>query len=308
MAGLKEIRRRITSVKNTRQITRAMKLVSAAKLKKAQEAAYAGRQFSAEMKRALLLAMENLPEDFTHPYLKVRAEGSKQASKTTPAKRRVIVVGGERGLSGAFNANLLKAVQQQENTAECEFVLIGKKACSNGRRFFWKPAPSITANDPSAIGYEGLSEDILSWPVEEIIKSAISGFAEGDVEEVIIYYTKFVSALTQKPTREILLPLDAVTLKEEAENAGLENLVAKLEPSAKAVFEYITPIYLRSKLREAGLESRASEHSARMTAMESATNNASDLIDRLKLFYNRARQSAITTELIDIIGGAGAVD
>jgi F-type H+-transporting ATPase subunit gamma len=311
VAGLKEIRRRITSVKNTRQITRAMKLVSAAKLRKAQEAAIAGRQFGSEIKKALMLAIENLPEGFTHPYL---TKGGAQitspkagTAENSKKKRRVIVVGGERGLCGAFNANLIKAVQLQENPADCDFVLVGRKACSTGRRFNWNPAEGVTASDANRIGFEGLTEDVSQWPIDEIITATTADFINGQVEDVVIYYTKFVSAMTQKPVREVVLPLDFTAQESEAE-VVTESLVAKLEPSPSQVFDYLLPVYLRSIIREAGLESRASEHAARMTAMESATNNASDLIERLRLFYNRARQSAITTELIDIIGGAGAVE
>ena len=271
-----------------------MKLVSAAKLRRAQDAALAGRQFSDEIKKAILLALQNLPEGFTHPYLRTTASPA-------GAKKRVIVVSGDRGLSGGFNANLLKAAQQ-EDKANTEYVLVGRKACQSAQRFGWTVAPTITAGN----GFDGLPEDVGSWPIDEIVRAATADFGEGKIDEVVVYYTKFISALTQKPTREVLLPLDPESMRSE-ELSGAA-MVAKLEPSAEQVFKYLAPVYIRSKMREAGLESRASEHAARMTAMDAATNNASDLIERLRLYYNRARQSAITRELIDIIGGASAVE
>jgi len=290
--SLKEIRRRITSVKNTRQITRAMKLVSAAKLKRAQDAALAGRLFSLEIQRALLTAIENLPEGYTHPYLNF--------STKPRTKRRIVVVGGERGLCGAFNANVTKAVQLTETASGIDrtYVLVGRKAVASGKRFNWNCTHS----------FEGLGEDITAWPIENMVSAAVEGFEKREIEEVALYYTQFVSAMTQRTTVEQLLPLDPAQMRERLAAEGVWSPIAKLDPSPKEVFEYLAPLYIRARLREAALESKASEHAARMTAMDSATNNASDLIDRLRLYYNRARQSAITRELIDIIGGASAVE
>jgi len=271
-----------------------MKLVSAAKLKRAQEAAAAGRLFSLEVQRALLTALENLPEGYSHPFI------NPPKKNLGMAKRRVVLVSGERGLSGPFNANNLKAVVQGETATNVErdYLLIGKKGVQAAARFNWNALK----------GFESLPEDIGQWPVEEIVDVALQGYADGEVQEIVLYYTQFISTMTQKPTSDILLPLNPEQMKLRLEKEGVAPAVAKLDPSPEEVFEYLAPIYIRSRLREAGLESKASEHAARMTAMDSATNNASDLIERLRLFYNRARQSSITTELIDIIGGASAVE
>lgn len=270
-----------------------MKLVSAAKLKRAQDAALAGRQFSLEVQRALLTAVENLPEGFSHPFLSPPKHSGKR-------KRRVIVVSGERGLCGAFNANIIKAVQNTEVSTDVErdYLLIGKKSTAAGRRFGWLAANS----------FDGLSEDVAGWPIDKIVDAALSDYQSGEVSEIVLYYTQFVSAMTQKPVFEQLLPLSPDIMRERLATEGVWSSVARMDPAPKEIFEYLAPIYIRSRIREAGLESKASEHAARMTAMDSATNNASDLIERLRLYYNRARQSAITTELIDIIGGASAVE
>jgi F-type H+-transporting ATPase subunit gamma len=274
-----------------------MKLVSAAKLKKAQDAAFAGRQFRLEIQRALVLAVQNLPEDYSHSFLTAHeTQSSKAGAKTVKIKTRVYAVSGERGLCGAFNANLIKAVVAGENVTESEMIAVGKKANSAAVRFKW----NLTA------AFEGLPEDISLWPIEEMVNA---GFKESETAQVVkLYFTQFISTLTQRVTEETLLPFDIERMKKQVSLESSQNTAVKLDPSAIKVFEYLAPIYLRARLREAALESRASEHAARMTAMDSATNNASDLIDKLQLFYNRARQSAITTELIDIIGGSSAVE
>lgn len=290
MAGLKEIRRRITSVKNTRQITRAMKLVSAAKLKRAQDAALAGRKFAHELQTTIELALDELPESFRHPFLR---DGSVEE---TGGKRLAIIVAGERGLCGAYNTTILKSFQAQEIDLKKSdgVIAIGRRAVSQARRMGWNLlAP-----------FEGLPEDIAKWPLEEISYEVVSRFQSGEYSEVVVYFTRFVSAMTQQVRTEVILPLSRENF---SSTESATHVRAKLSPSAEQVFSAAAALYLRSKLREAALESKASEHAARMTAMESATSNASDLIDRLKLFYNRARQSAITRELIDIIGGAEAV-
>lgn len=297
MAGLKAIRQRIQSVKSTRQITRAMKLVSAAKLKKAQDAAFAGRQFRLEIQKALVLAIQNLPEDYSHSFLtKHENLTAKPGAKAVKLETRVYAVSGERGLCGAFNANLIKAVVAGENVTESQMIAVGKKANSAAVRFKWNLRAS----------FEGLPDDISLWPVEQM---ADAGFRDLETAHVVkLYFTQFISTLTQRVTEETLLPFDIDRMKKQVNLEASQNTAVKLDPSAIKVFEYLAPIYLRARLREAALESRASEHAARMTAMDSATNNASDLIDELQLFYNRARQTAITTELIDIIGGSSAVE
>jgi F-type H+-transporting ATPase subunit gamma len=258
-----------------------MKLVSAAKLKRAQDAALAGRAFSLEIQRSLLMAIENLPEGYTHPFLQ------KPLSK---GPELAVVISADKGLCGAFNANIVKSAATVSKTSQ--FLLVGRKAVQASKRFNWKELAV----------FEGLPEDVAKWPVEELAKVAIEAETK-----VSIFYTQFVSAMTQAPKSESLLPLDPAEMRARLESEGI-SLLAKIDPSPVEVFEYLAPLYIRARLREAALESKASEHAARMTAMDAATNNASELIERLRLFYNRARQASITTELIDIIGGASAVE
>jgi len=294
MSGLKEIRRRISSVKNTKQITRAMKLVSAAKLRKAQEAAVGGRDFATRLEGVLQEVTKNLPKNYSNPLLEEPDE-----KKVV----RVVFIGGERGLCGAFNTNLLKAVKAYTSEQELEYVPIGRRAVAFAKAREWNTVSE----------YEGLSEDAGKWPIAEIIEQQVNDFLEGKVQEVVLFYTQFKSAMTQVVKTEKLLPfkLDQkhIAVKQEtAEQVETEEDDREFKfdsPSEVIVFEMI-PLLINTKLTQAALESKASEHASRMTAMDSATRNADDLIDKLKLYYNRARQSAITTELIDIVGGAEA--
>jgi len=297
VGNLKEIRRRISSVSNTKQITRAMKLVSAAKLRRAQEAAMGGRAFSERLGKVLTRVSANLPETFSHPLLEARTEIS---------RRTIVVIAGERGLCGAYNTNVTKAVIAAElpSEQELEFVAIGRRAVSSVKSQGWELKAS----------FEGMSEDAGAWPISEMVEALVEDFIEGRSDEVVIYYTKFVSAMTQVVEREVLLPFagaatGAATGEVSAEKAELETNeagAAKFDPRPEEVFERLVPLVIKNKVTQAGLESKASEHAARMSAMDSATRNAEELTDKLRLYYNRARQSAITTELIDIVGGAEA--
>lgn len=300
MAGLKEIRRRIASVKNTMQITRAMKLVSAAKLRRAQEAAVNGRHYVQGLEQILAQVSAGLSSDFRHPLLK------NEQSEPTHHSRRVYVIAGERGLCGGFNTNILKAVHYKEKLnppkgLKVDFVPIGKRAVSFARRAEW----------PIHKAYEGLPEEAQLWPVQEMFEDLARAYSKGDVSEVCVYYTEFVSALTQKVRRVVLLPF-ALPQGELANqthgnaSSGLER-ECRYDPAPEAIFSHLVELVGRSRLLQAGLESKASVHAARMTAMDAATNNAKDLNERLRLYYNRARQSTITTELIDIVGGAEAI-
>lgn len=288
MSGLKAIRRRITSVKNTKQITRAMKLVSAAKLRKAQDAALNGRSFADQLKASLETIQRELPSEFTHPLL----------DTSRPVhRRRVIVMAGERGLCGAYNTNVLKAVMAASHATDAdeEFVAVGRRAVAAVRKAGWNMLHA----------YEGLSEDAATWPVADLTAEFIQDFLDGKVDELVIHYTRFISAMTQEVVSETLLPFRLPELDESA--AGASQGTTRFDPSPTAILEKLLPLLLRTRISQAGFESKASEHAARMTAMDSATNNADDLISRLRLFYNRARQSTITRELIDIVGGAEAI-
>ena len=286
MSGLKEIRRRIASVKNTKQITRAMKLVSAAKLRRAQQAAIGGRSFKEHLEKINSTVVQALPENFAHPLL---------AKKEKVGTRRIVVIAGERGLCGAYNNNIFKEIQSQEiqKSISTEFVVIGRRAVSFANRMNWK----------TVVEYEGLSENALNWPAEKMCEVLVNDFILNKCDEIVIYYTKFISTLSQKVMREVLLPFGDFST--DGENR--QSVLSKFDPQPEKILSYLLPLLVKTKLTQAGLEAKASEHAARMTAMDSATNNADDLISRLRLFYNRARQSTITRELIDIVGGAEAI-
>ena len=282
-------------MKNTKQITRAMKLVSAAKLRRAQEAAESGRSFGNRLQEVLRSVLDDLPEDFSHPMLETRA---------SVKKRRVLVIAGERGLCGGYNSNMAKALQAEVASASCEldFVIVGQRGVLTANRFDWSLVES----------HVRLPEDVGLWPVSEIAERLIAAFDHGDCDEVVVFYTKFQSAMTQIVTREVLLPFARVdSAKSEASEDQSEEDVEfsknKYDPSPEQIISQLLPLLLATKVCQAGTESKASEHAARMTAMDSATRNADDLIEKLRLYYNRARQSAITRELIDIVGGAEAL-
>lgn len=304
MANLKQIRRRIVSVKNTKQITRAMKLVSAAKLRRAQEMTENGRAYITHLERITQELVANLPENFTHPLLT-----PKEQVKT----RRVIVIAGDRGLCGPYNGNITKAVQEEESKGSLarEFVVWGRRGVANAHRLNWKLLSS----------YEGTGEEPSRWPIDEIARGLVLSFQSGECDEVVLYYTSFISAMTQRVKREVLLPLSTAATNLFASKGHVlqnqekqhENMptsttgMMKYHPEPSRIFESIIPLIIKGRLRQVIVESKAAEHAARMTAMDAATNNANDLIERLRLYYNRARQSAITRELIDIVGGAEAL-
>lgn len=286
MAGLKEIRRRITSVKNTKQITRAMKLVSAAKLRRAQEAAVNGRAFSESLEQLLAESVAQLPE----------ADRKEIFGERAAIKRRLfVVIAADRGLCGAYNTNVVKAVQAGINASAVPVscLLMGRKAVSAARRYGWTVAGE----------FDSFPEDLALWPIDEVATKVFAEFQSGEYDEVMLCYTKFITTMTLEPTVERLLPL----VQTKGDVLAGQAHGPKFSPSPKQIVETLIPLFVTSKVRQGTVDAKASEHAARMTAMDSATNNANDLIERLKLFYNRARQTAITRELIDIVGGAEAI-
>lgn len=295
MAGLKEIRRRITSIRNTRQITRAMKLVSAAKLKRAEEAALAGKTFTERLEVALAAVLVGLPRNFSHPFIR--------STEERKGERRIIAIAGERGLCGAYNSNVVKALLSQdiETSPRVEVVPIGRRMVSAAKRFVWNSVKT----------FEGLPDDIRRWPIDALTEELFADFRSGKVGEIVIYYTRFISGLNQKVVRETLLPFNTELLSvniSPAERAHLQKGQFEYSASPEQLFDLLAPLYVKAKIKTAILQSKASEHASRMAAMDSATNNADELIAKLRLFYNRARQSAITKELLDIIGGAEALE
>ena len=298
MAGLKEIRRRLKSVNNTKKITYAMKLVSAAKLRKTQEAVVRSRAYS----DALLAVLGEIVgrqqgQEFSHPLMEKRL---------TVRKIHLLILGGARGLCGAYNTNINRKVEifYREKMAEhpgatITTTILGKKPAEYYRR--------VGKNYSEAI--EVLPDDPQAWPTDDVSKKIELGFLTEDYDEVYILFTRFKSAISMTATLERLLPLEStqslVADKQETKS-GMDSLTL-FEPSANAVFAALIPRLIRSRIRQAALDSKASEHASRMTAMDAATKNASELMHSLTLTRNRLRQSGITSQLLDIVGGAEAL-
>ena len=300
MSGLKEIRRRIGSVSSTKQITKAMKLVSAAKLRKVQELVHSGRYFAFKLGNIVLNSIEDIKrssEEFTHPLLEHRKN---------PSNARMIILGSDRGLCGGYNINLFKAVEAEihkKSHLKFDFVLFGKHAVNIARRYGYKVARQ----------YTDLPEQPHLIPIDELTHEIISDFISGKCDKVYICYTKFNSMASQKVVIEKILPLSLLKIalneeakkKVEAEHVSTRGIL--YSPGPQEILAAVLPIMFTVLIKQAIIEARTSEYAARVTAMDSATRNADELIDQLKLFYNRARQSSITTELLDVLGGANAV-
>ena len=277
--NMKAIKRRIKSVGSTKQITKAMQLVASSKLRKAKARAEQARPYFNELYKTMCeIASANT--DFSTIY----------TVKREVKHRLFIVVAGDRGLAGGYNSNILKmAVAAHANDAEKpKIIAIGKKA----GEFFAKRDYDIVAS------YANIAEDIKPNTAQDIANLAIDMFANGDVDEVVVFYTMFVSSMSQEPHSMSVLPMDTV----ELEDYG----VMTYDPSPEAVFNRIVPRFTASLIQCAVVESYASEQGARRTAMENATDNADAMTESLSLLYNRARQSSITTEIIDIVSGASA--
>ncbi len=287
MATLRDIRDRIKSVKNTQQITKAMKMVSAAKLRRAQENIEAARPYAKKMLEIITdLASRTSPE--SHPLL----------AKETKNKAEVILMTSDRGLCGGFNTSLIKNAERFINKFQgsggVSLNLIGKR----GVDFYKRRDTTVAESSPFT------TKKSAQAFAAELAKKAIDNYLNDKTDEVYLVYSEFQSVLTQIPTLQRLLPIPSAPEKDEEES---QKSVYTFEPSEEGVLESILPKYVEVQIFRALLESSASEHGARMTAMDSASRNASDMIGALTLFYNRARQADITKELLEIIGGAEAL-
>jgi F-type H+-transporting ATPase subunit gamma len=289
MASLRDIRKRIKSVKSTRQITKAMKMVSAAKLRKAQEAIMAARPYAQTLEALINELVSRVePGSVSHPLLQER-----------PVKKaEVLLVTSDRGLAGGFNANVSKAAWRylKDEGAKLEktyITTVGRKGGDflRARGF------------PIRKDWAGVTARISYATASEIAKEAAQRFLDGEVDAVYLAYNEFVSAISQKVTFVRLVPFDT-SKKTEAQSVRVD---FKYEPNPQAVLDALVPQALNTRIFRALLESAASEHGARMSAMENATKNAGEMISRLTLFYNRTRQAAITKELMEIVSGAEAL-
>ncbi|MGB7395292.1 MAG: ATP synthase F1 subunit gamma [Pricia sp.] len=284
MANLKEIRNRISSVSSTMQITSAMKMVSAAKLKKAQDAITAMRPYADKLTELLQSLSASLDAD----------SGSKYSDNREANKILVVAITSNRGLAGAFNSNILKqCVVLREDTyagKQVDFMAIGKKAND-----YLKKQSTVTANHSKL--YDDLTFDAVANIAEELMQE----FTSGNYDRIDIVYNKFKNAATQIVMTEQFLP---IVPAEGSENLSTDYI---FEPSKIEIVEQLIPKSLKTQLYKAIRDSFASEHGARMTAMHKATDNATELRDDLKLKYNKARQASITNEILEIVGGANAL-
>ena len=287
MASTQQLRQRITSVKNTKQITKAMEMVAASKLRRAQDSATASREF-AKIASELLTRIRQLTDVEKHPLYQRR----------TIKNKLIIVVSSDRGLAGGYNSNVLKefAAQLQKDQAggiQTKVITIGKKAT----------AFCAKVQNLEVIGaYHDFIDNPKAENIRPILMDVIEGFNTKTYDVVDVVYTDFISSISQKPATTHLLPVafDDVDLPTHLQDAVFE-------PTPKKVLEEITERFIEVRLMQYLLESAASEHSSRMLAMKNATDNANDIVDDLTLALNTARQAAITQELAEITGGAEAI-
>lgn len=285
--NLKDIRRRINSVRNIRKITQAMKMVAASKLRRAQAWAEAARPYGQAI-RGVLLRLAAGASDFQHPFLQVRPVRSVLA----------VVVTSDRGLAGAYNANLTRAAEQLlRDKPEPQVLAVGRK----GRDFFRRRRYRLPAE------FIQLGDD-ARYRVAEAVGGEVSRlYLQGACDEVYLVYAQFINALQSRPVAVRLLPLTAEDVAPEVRASGGAEGLYLFEPDAGAVLEKLLPHYINVLVYRALLEGKASEHGARMAAMDNATRNAGELIDHLTLLANRLRQASITKEIAEIVGGANAL-
>jgi F-type H+-transporting ATPase subunit gamma len=293
MPNLKELKNRISSVKSTRKITSAMKMVAASKLRRAQDLAESSRVYADSLSFILSSLAGNTKNSSDLPEILTGRENSKISL--------LIINSSDRGLCGGFNSNLFRNAknwisEQQEKGKSVKIITVGKKASS----FYRKTDLDVIAN------FDDLNSNDKQLQVSEEIKNKIMElFENNEIDEVSILFNKFVSVIAQEPTYQSLIPLSNDEADEEVTNTS--NAVFEFEPDKNEILEYLVPRNFLTQIYRSVLESSASEHAARMTSMDNATRNAGDMIDGLTLTYNRTRQAFITKELIEIISGAEAV-
>lgn len=314
MANLKGIRDRIKSVRNTRKITEAMRLVAAARVRRAQEQVNATRPFADRLAQVFFRLQTRLKmEDVELPLLQQREVTSV----------RLLVVTGDRGLCGAYNSNIIRRAEERARELEAEgievsFALVGRKA----NQYFKRRGANILQS------YTNLQQIPVAEEASMIADGLFSAFLSETVDRVELIYTRFVSLISSRPVTQTLLPLDISKLSSgedeifrllvkdgtfSVERTQVQSQLAELpqdmifEQDPAQILEALLPLYLNNQLLRALQESAASELAARMTAMNNASDNASDLIKRLGLVYNKARQAAITQEILEVVGGAEAL-
>jgi len=321
MPSLLDIKRRIRSVKNTQQITKAMKMVSAAKLRRSQDRILGTRPYALELakvtaKLAQAARAQALDADVEETVLEDESEAPEGGApfdgddsgihpllrERPEEKVLLVVVTGDRGLAGSFNANVLRRARQAiAGWPNVELLLLGRK----GAEYFGRRATPVHA------AHRELFSNVSYQAAHELAEDVAAAYAEGKYDAVHVIYNQFKSVMQQELTVERLLPIPVGDTAEggpaegPSEAAGADYL---FEPSPQAILADVLPRYVTFQVYRVLLESQAAEHAARMTAMDSATRNAGDMIEKLTLNYNRARQAAITKELIEVVSGANALE
>lgn len=291
MASLKEIRAKVASIKSTQKITRAMQMVAASKMRRAQERMQLGRPYADSMRRVVSHLVKASP-DYKHPYLVPRAVN----------RVGYIVVSSDRGLAGGLNINLFKRLmqhvkQQKSQAVETRFAVIGQKGVS-----FFKTFGGTVIAAETHYG-DNPSFEQLSVPVQVMLDA----YNRGEIDEIYLVYNEFVNAMTQNPNVQRLVPIAAESLVDETMANREHSWDYIYEPTTKELLDGLMGRYVESIVYQGVVENIASEQSARMVAMKAATDNAGNLINELQLVYNKLRQAAITREISEIVGGAAAV-
>jgi F-type H+-transporting ATPase subunit gamma len=286
MPSLIDIRRRVRSVKNTQQITKAMKMISVAKLRRAQDRALAARPYAAMLQQILANVAEGAsqnPDSGGHPLLAVRPE----------QKVLVVVITADRGLAGGFNGNLIKLAQtfvNENKSKELHFMLLGKK----GRDYFRRRTKNIKGE------YTDLFRAVKYSDAENIAQTIIDSFSNGEVDSVYLFVNEFKSVMAPNLVGKRILPIEVPKSSTPVDYI--------YEQAPEEMLGSLLPQYVKVQVYRALIESAAAEHAARMTAMDAASSNASDMIDKLTLYMNRVRQASITKEIIEVVSGAAAAE
>jgi F-type H+-transporting ATPase subunit gamma len=286
MAQLRDIKRRIGSVQSTQKITRAMELIASSRIIKAQQRVDAARPYAEEM-RSLMASVAKNAGSIDHPLLKQR---------DTVGTVGTIVITADRGLAGAYNSNVIRAAERDMRDHEqTRLFVAGKKGIS----YFRFRGYELTES------WLGMSDQPSIDDARAVAKSAAGAFTNGDVDEVRLAYTRYESALTQRPVVLKLLPVPRTDLDESGDGGPAAKYV--FEPDPADILGYLLPRYIEGAVYQGMLEAAASEHAARRRAMKAATDNADELIENLTRVYNQARQAEITTEIMEVVGGAEAL-
>lgn len=306
MANTRELRRRIKSIKNTSQITKAMQMVAAAKMRKAQNQAVNGRPYPENLNQALERLLPKVDME-SHPLLM----GGREIASSSPSARPrndkigVILLSTDKGLVGALNTNLIRTLASHLGSGNVVYYTVGRK----GRAFVARSGKQLVAD------FENVDQVSFRQAVQ-LTKMVTESYLAGDVGEVYLVYPHFVSTIKQEPRKVKLLPIDLeamVHLRGEAEvssGSHLGGVVSEFlfEPNVDALLDFILVHHIQVKIYQALLETKASEHSARMVAMKNATDNALELVEDLQLTYNQTRQAAITTEILEIATASVAME